>query len=816
MYDFPIKYYEDNLIFNNKNNTCWACYKINGFNYDYLSDEKKIQILNRLTRFVANIGIEAKILIIPIAQNIEGHYNNLTADINKKDELYKSTLAHAKGTRNFLEQKMKYNSSNDYGVYIITKLTNPKSTKRVLDDFIKRPMKSIEEFLMVDSKDILESEIKSFKDLANEYLKQQDKRISLSKTNGYITQWLIRRMLRRGQVETKTRKNYNPYSQIIIKDGEKAIRPETKDILTLTEGFIDTSGSRYLEITGSDGKTSYQTFLAISFIPDDIEFPGGEWLLLLQDYPIPSEVCIHINTVEHKASIKKISGKKREIKSQIEHVQENDEVPDELLESKESADLLEAELKNSRAPLTRAAISICVAADNKEEMEDRVIFIKERYEDFNFMIERPLADQFRLFMEFIPGAERYLTDYILPLPPQTLAGGMFGATRLLGDNIGPYIGTTGILEKMVFLTLARACLLNRSASAALLGTLGGGKSFNANLLMYLNIMYGGKGLIFDPKGERSRWIIDIPELREYISITTLSSDKEDQGKLDPFIIYRDNLEEAGELALNILTEIFKIKPQDDEYTAILEAIRLTKIQEKPCMDKLAQLLSSFPDTDELKNVAQKIGRRIKLLREAGMAKLLFGTGDEKGLDFDNRLNILQIQNLNLPDPETPKEDYTQEETLSTVLMLPIASFAKKFSMSDRSVFKLVLFDESWGLSATSMGIKLMNFLARMGRSLNAGCIFIGHSVSDLKGEGIKNAISYKFCFKTTEIEEVKRVLNFLDLEETEDNIVEIKSLGNGECLFQDLDGRVGKLKFDAVFEHLIKAFNTTPDGKAGD
>ena len=101
----------------------------------------------------------------------------------------------------------------------------------------------------------------------------------------------------------------------------------------------------------------------------------------------------------------------------------------------------------------------------------------------------------------------------------------------------------------------------------------------------------------------------------------------------------------------------------------------------------------------------------------------------------------------------------------------------------------------------------------MGRSLNAGCIFIGHSVKDLKGEGIKEAITYKFCFKATNNEEIERVLDFLDLEITDDNVQTVKNLGNGECLFQDLDGRVGKLKFEAVYGHLIKAFDTTPQGQ---
>lgn len=70
------------------------------------------------------------------------------------------------------------------------------------------------------------------------------------------------------------------------------------------------------------------------------------------------------------------------------------------------------------------------------------------------MIElvRPYGDQFLLFNEFIPGAKRYVNDYIHFMEPGVLAAGMFGATQDLGDNIGFYIGTTGILNKAVYMT----------------------------------------------------------------------------------------------------------------------------------------------------------------------------------------------------------------------------------------------------------------------------------------------------------------------------------------------------------------------------
>jgi len=843
MYSFPIKYFERNLIFNDSNKECWAMFKMEGFNYDYHSNKKKIALLNRLARFIANIGEEAKILIIPVAQDIDSHYKSLVDRLDKKDALYKAAQAHAYGTSKYLKDKIKKKgNSNDYMVYVLTKLKSSESIIKDLKDaflyLIKSPLRTIEEFFSVDTKTILEREFKTFLSLTNEYLKSQSKRIRLKEADVYDTQWLIRRSTRRGLGEVKVRKNlrkngdgslieipWTPFSERVIKNGEYAVRAYEKDVLSLPEGVIDLSEKRTLKVIHDDG-ISYQAFLAITHIPDGIEFPGNEWLLVLQDYPIQTEVCIHINTIEHKESMRKIGGKKREIKGQIEHIIESeDEVPDDLLEAKQSADEMEAELKATRDPISRVSITLCLAADNKEELEESVDFIKEFYEDHYFMVERPLADQLKLFMEFIPGTGRYLNDYVLPLPPRTLAGSMFGATRMLGDNVGPYIATTGVLEKNVYLDMSRACRLNRSASAVFLGNLGMGKSFNANLLMYLQVLYGGKALVFDPKGERKKWLWTLPEFEGMINVIELSPSIEDKGKLDPFIIYKDDMEEAGEIALNILAEIFKIDPKDDEYIAILEAINYTKKHERPCMSILADRLLNFPESDEFYSVAKKVGRRIKLLREVGMAGLLFGNGDEEGLSFDKRINVLQIQNLKLPDREANKEDYSQEEIISTVLMIPIASFAKKFVLSpkDKNIFKVILFDESWALSATKKGAELQNFFSRMGRSLYAGSILIGHSVNDLKGEGVQNAVSYKFCFMQDNTEEIKRVLKFLNLEVTEENIREVRSLKNRECLFQDLDGRVGKIKFDCVFEHLINAFNTTPvkekvlkEGEAGD
>lgn len=818
-YEFPINYFEDNLIFNDQRE-CWAVYRIKGVTYDHLSADKKISLLNAATRFVSNIGTEAKILIIPVAQDVEEHYDRIIEKLDKKDEMHTLAVNHARGTKEYLKERLDTNGiSNDYQVYVITRLPKPQKTlniKRVVDEFIKKPIQSINEFMHADYADIPETEIRLYKNLADTYFSAQNSRLRLEKADTETIQWLYRRMFRRGlsgKVTIKKNENnipWNPaYSTVELKDGQKIIRPYKRDILTLTEAEVNTD-SKGLTINNSNGEISYQTFLAISHIPDGIVFPGGEWLYLLQDWPIATEVCISITTIEHKAAGKKLAEKNQEIDSQIKHVAKSAEVTDDLWEAAAGVKDLEKELQPGSEPLCNVSVSFCIAADDPAAMKEAADFVREGYQDMKFEVERPRSDQMKLFMEFIPGTGRYLKDYNLWLPPRTIAGSMFAATSYLGDSEGHYIGTTGILRKNVYLNLAKAFRENRSASAALLGTLGGGKSFNSNLLAFLAVLTGASSLFIDPKGERHVWLDRLPAFAPYMSITTLSAGKEDQGKLDPFIIFED-VDEASELAKNIICELYEINSKDDEYLALTESLLAVQKLKRPSMLALEEQLLSFPEDDDLCVHAKRLARRMAATKKIGMARLLFGDGTQQGISFNKRINILQIQNLNLPDANTPKKDYTEQEKVSTVLMIPIAAFAKQFAMIDRKVFNTVIFDESWALNTTQAGASLFNFLARMGRSLYSNAIFIGHSVTDLKGDGIKAAITYKFAFKATVQEEIIRILEWMDLEATDENIELVKNLPNRTCLFQDLEGRVGVLEFDAVWADFIDAFDTTPD-----
>lgn len=71
-------------------------------------------------------------------------------------------------------------------------------------------------------------------------------------------------------------------------------------------------------------------------------------------------------------------------------------------------------------------------------------------------------------------------------------------------------------------------------------------------------------------------------------------------------------------------------------------------------------------------------------------------------------------------------------------------------------------------------------------------------------------------FHTDNTEEAVRMLEFLRLEPTSENISVLTRLRNRQALYQDKDGHVGVLTFDAVFSDLIDVFSTTPEDKGAE
>ena len=475
-------------------------------------------------------------------------------------------------------------------------------------------------------------------------------------------------------------------------------------------------------------------------------------------------------------------------------------------------DELETDLDQTKESMYKLSYVVRVCADDLDELKRRADEVKDFYDDLSVKLVRPAGDMLGLHSEFLPASKRYINDYVQYVKSDFLAGLGFGATQQLGENTGIYIGYSVDTGRNVYLQPSLASqgvkgTVTNALAAAFIGSLGGGKSFCNNLLVYYSVLFGGQAVILDPKSERGNWKQTLPEIAHEINIVNLTSDKENAGLLDPFVIMK-NVEDGATLAKEILTFLTGISTRDGEkFPVLIRAIKNVKDSENRGLLNVIKELRK-----EETVIANNIADHIESFVDYDFAQLLFSDGSvENAISLDNQLNIIQVADLVLPDKDTSFEEYTTIELLSVAMLIVISTFALDFIHSDRSIFKIVDLDEAWAFLNVAQGETLSNKLVRAGRAMQSGVYFVTQSAYDVSKESLKNNIGLKFAFRSTDINEIKQTLEFFGIDkEDENNQKRLRDLENGQCLLQDLYGRVGVVQIHPVFEELLHAFDTRP------
>jgi len=273
-----------------------------------------------------------------------------------------------------------------------------------------------------------------------------------------------------------------------------------------------------------------------------------------------------------------------------------------------------------------------------------------------------------------------------------------------------------------------------------------------------------------------------------------------------------NVKDAESLAIDILTFLTGISSRDGEKFPVLrKAVRaVTRSDQRGLLHVIDELRRE--DTAIARNIADHIDS----FTDYDFAHLLFSDGSvSNAISLDNQLNIIQVADLVLPDKDTTFEEYTTIELLSVAMLIVISTFALDFIHSDRSIFKIVDLDEAWAFLNVAQGETLSNKLVRAGRAMQAGVYFVTQSSGDVSKESLKNNIGLKFAFRSTDINEIKQTLEFFGInKDDENNQKRLRDLENGQCLLQDLYGRVGVVQIHPVFEELLHAFDTRPPVKS--
>ena len=807
---FPIKYIDNNLVWN-KDNEVFAYYELIPYNYSFLSAEQKFIVHDSFRQLIAQ-SREGKIHALQIATE-----SSIRSMQEQSKKLVTGKLREV-AVQKIDEQtealvSMIGDNQVDYRFFLGFKLMVTEEQLN-LKNIKKSAWLTFTEFLHEVNHTLMNDFVSMPNDEINRYMKMEkllenkiSRRFKVRRLEINDFGYLMEHLYGRDGIA------YEDYEYQLPK---KKLNKETLikyyDLIRPTRCVIEES-QRYLRLEHED-KESYVSYFTVNAIVGELDFPSSEiFYFQQQQFTFPVDTSMNVEIVENRKALSTVRNKKKELKDLDNHAyQAGSETSSNVVDALDSVDELETDLDQSKESMYKLSYVIRVSAPDLDELKRRCDEVKDFYDDLNVKLVRPAGDMLGLHSEFLPASKRYINDYVQYVKSDFLAGLGFGATQQLGETTGIYMGYSVDTGRNVYLQPSLASqgvkgTVTNALASAFVGSLGGGKSFCNNLLVYYSVLFGGQAVILDPKSERGNWKETLPEIAHEINIVNLTSDKDNAGLLDPFVIMK-NVKDAESLAIDILTFLTGISSRDGEKFPVLrKAVRsVTQSDSRGLLHVIDELRRE--DTPISRNIADHIDS----FTDYDFAHLLFSDGTvENAISLDNQLNIIQVADLVLPDKDTTFEEYTTIELLSVSMLIVISTFALDFIHSDRSIFKIVDLDEAWAFLNVAQGETLSNKLVRAGRAMQAGVYFVTQSSGDVAKESLKNNIGLKFAFRSTDINEIKQTLEFFGIDkDDENNQKRLRDLENGQCLLQDLYGRVGVVQIHPVFEELLHAFDTRP------
>ena len=807
---FPIKYIDNNLVWN-KDNEVFAYYELIPYNYSFLSAEQKFIVHDSFRQLIAQ-SREGKIHALQIAT--ESSIRSMQEQSKKlvtgklKEVAYQKIDEQTEALVSMIgDNQVDYRFFLGFKLMVTEEQLNLKNIKKsawltfteflhevnhtLMNDFVSMPNDEINRYMKMEK--LLENKI--------------SRRFKVRRLEINDFGYLMEHLYGRDGIA------YEDYEyQLPKKKLQKETLIKYYDLIRPTRCVIEES-QRYLRLEHED-KESYVSYFTVNAIVGELDFPSSEiFYFQQQQFTFPVDTSMNVEIVENRKALTTVRNKKKELKDLDNHAyQAGSETSSNVVDALDSVDELETDLDQSKESMYKLSYVIRVSAPDLDELKRRCDEVKDFYDDLNVKLVRPAGDMLGLHSEFLPASKRYINDYVQYVKSDFLAGLGFGATQQLGETTGIYMGYSVDTGRNVYLQPSLASqgvkgTVTNALASAFVGSLGGGKSFCNNLLVYYSVLFGGQAVILDPKSERGNWKETLPEIAHEINIVNLTSDKDNAGLLDPFVIMK-NVKDAESLAIDILTFLTGISSRDGEKFPVLrKAVRsVTQSDSRGLLHVIDELRRE--DTPVSRNIADHIDS----FTDYDFAHLLFSDGTvENAISMDNQLNIIQVADLVLPDKDTTFEEYTIIELLSVSMLIVISTFALDFIHSDRSIFKIVDLDEAWAFLNVAQGETLSNKLVRAGRAMQAGVYFVTQSSGDVAKESLKNNIGLKFAFRSTDINEIKQTLEFFGIDkDDENNQKRLRDLENGQCLLQDLYGRVGVVQIHPVFEELLHAFDTRP------
>ncbi|MCP3029660.1 ATP-binding protein [Halobacillus sp. A5] len=794
--EFPIAHRHKNMAFN-KRKQVWAFYKLNE-EYIRLNSEVDFQsYVERTAEFLAHDEHDYHIMILPKRFD----FDQFTEVIN--DKIVKGEFADiGKAYFNRASETLKNEVFlHEYDVYVSIHLNkvDEVSTSDVMDlgkKFVKRVRDDLAKLMTFQTH--VEDDFSYYESLERSFSNRTAYNKSFEKLTEDELDRLIYFMFHRTSDMFQIPENdYN-----------------------LTEGIIKNEKG-YMTVTHQD-YTEYLSFMPFHEMPVSLE--GYRFIQdIIENIDFPVEFQISYTFKDNSTNVRQVRKLKKRF-ANFDHEIQSTETADEdtVVEmASQRLDHLLDDVKADTRKLLFMNFTMVLADRSKEGLEAKQEALRNLFKNTGFQLVTPLVDQLTLFTHSLPASYVEYNYFEQVVDETYLAQSAMDLSNKIGNRFGMVLGKVVTGKKLSSVEQAREInnnivvfnplLTKKAISGAthtngnilITGPPGSGKSMLVKNFFTWSTFLGSKVLYIDPKNEFQNYYKealekfgDIPEFRELyerINFIHLSEQSEFHGALDPLVFLKGD--QSIQTATMILDTLAEVSGSRDEsvtiYDSVLEEVNQS---ERPT---LTGVLERILEKDHI------LGKFIQKYKY-GLGRMLFGTDESYGLDFEKQINVLGLQGLRLPTSNNMNE----EERIGLCLMMSISKYVHIFS-TRKDEDAMIIFDEAWTLKRSQNGQDLIDEMLRTGRSLRTDIVLVTQAYDDFNVDTTKEQIGIKFAFRPKSDEAIKPILNFFDMEENAANIEVVHNLKSGMCLFQDHRGRNQAIAIDILFDEWFEAFKTT-------
>ena len=617
----------------------------------------------------------------------------------------------------------------------------------------------------------------------------------------------------------------------------------SRHLLNVTDSVIENLNGVGLKLQTPYG-VSYISILPIGKMPTLLNYQHIAERLTQLNFPVEMRIKAEFSEVNGVNAIKgKMSRSRTRTKNIMQEAKSSGSSQhDRIVEGMFSLNDLEKQIGNSE-PIITFGMYLIVSASNKKQLMRRKKSVITTFSNLKIEVSTASFDQPYLFQNTLFGLKLNVITkkWHHVATTRGLAEQMLFTTTSAGSHSGFYLGRIDnriekwdcIEDALVGsrnIALFNATIANKEGIAGkqtknphimITGETGSGKSYLAQKIFIQTTLMNVKTLYVDPKAELRRYYtkcmndpmfkkkypLIAEHLRSFNYVTLNAKDQKNHGVLDP-IVMLDSVD-AVETAKNMISFLCGDKIGMEQSTAISKAIK--KIVHMRMQGHTVGLMNVISLLQKHSNKEINVlGEYLFEQIDGSLLDLAFSDGNVGGLSYDKRVTILEVSGLTLPEDGTDK--ITEIERNSVVLMFALGNYCMRFGEMNPDEDTIEFFDESWILTKSAEGKKVVKSMRRVGRSKNNVLCLITQSVND--DDKLDDSTGFGTIFAFYERNEREDILKHMNLDVNERNLEWLDNMRPGQCLFKDVYGNLNRMTIHELMPGFHQLFSPMKDTKS--